>query len=364
MSTIILLLTSLLLLVLAWLMPTLGRPTLQFGVRVPADHAGDRVITAARGMYRRWMALAGGAVEIGAAGLAIGFGRPAWAAGVAVGAFGAVFLVFAAGYLGARHRILAAKQREGWYAGRRQGIAVDTSLHSEPEPVPWRWMLPALLVVVVTLVIGVVRYPAMPAMLASRYHADGATRHLVAKSVSVAFEPVFIQIGMTALILVLTLVIFRARPDIDAAAPATSARRHRIFLTRMAKGLFVLAASINLSMAVTAWFVWTGATSQPAVIAAPSLAGIVIVLTVAIRTGQEGSRVPVSTQEDPVPALVQRDDDALWRGGLVYVNPDDPAVFVPKRFGVGWAVNFGNWLAWILVVAIVGAIVAMLVLLD
>ncbi len=37
-----------------------------------------------------------------------------------------------------------------------------------------------------------------------------------------------------------------------------------------------------------------------------------------------------------------RDDDRYWIGGLFYNNPDDPAVFVPKRYGLGWTVNFGN----------------------
>ena len=39
---------------------------------------------------------------------------------------------------------------------------------------------------------------------------------------------------------------------------------------------------------------------------------------------------------------VYRDDDRYWVGGFFYNNPDDPAVFVPKRFGMGWTVNFGN----------------------
>jgi uncharacterized membrane protein len=27
---------------------------------------------------------------------------------------------------------------------------------------------------------------------------------------------------------------------------------------------------------------------------------------------------------------------------VIYDNRDDPAVFVPKRFGVGWTVNLGS----------------------
>src|SRR5437763_956836 len=37
-----------------------------------------------------------------------------------------------------------------------------------------------------------------------------------------------------------------------------------------------------------------------------------------------------------------RDDDRYWYGGFLYNNPDDPAMFVPKRFGLGWTLNFGH----------------------
>jgi uncharacterized membrane protein len=39
---------------------------------------------------------------------------------------------------------------------------------------------------------------------------------------------------------------------------------------------------------------------------------------------------------------IYRDDERYWVGGFFYNNPDDPAMFVPKRFGLGWTVNFGN----------------------
>ncbi len=39
---------------------------------------------------------------------------------------------------------------------------------------------------------------------------------------------------------------------------------------------------------------------------------------------------------------VFRDDERYWYGGVFYNNPDDPALFVPKRFGLGWTMNFGH----------------------
>lgn len=39
---------------------------------------------------------------------------------------------------------------------------------------------------------------------------------------------------------------------------------------------------------------------------------------------------------------IDRQDERYWRGGMIYYNPDDPDPFVPKRFGIGWTVNFAH----------------------
>lgn len=39
---------------------------------------------------------------------------------------------------------------------------------------------------------------------------------------------------------------------------------------------------------------------------------------------------------------------AHWRGGIFYVNPDDPALYVNKRFGIGYTLNFARPEAWVL----------------
>ncbi len=57
---------------------------------------------------------------------------------------------------------------------------------------------------------------------------------------------------------------------------------------------------------------------------------------------------------------VFRDDDRYWYGGFFYNNPDDPALFVPKRFGLGWTMNFGHPRSKLV---LIGLLVGMLVLL-
>lgn len=40
-----------------------------------------------------------------------------------------------------------------------------------------------------------------------------------------------------------------------------------------------------------------------------------------------------------------------WRG-LLYVNPADPRLVVPKRMGIGWTFNFAKPIAWVILVAL------------
>lgn len=40
-------------------------------------------------------------------------------------------------------------------------------------------------------------------------------------------------------------------------------------------------------------------------------------------------------------------DESHWKAGLIYFNRDDAALFVPKRTGLGWTLNFAQPGAWL-----------------
>jgi uncharacterized membrane protein len=48
-----------------------------------------------------------------------------------------------------------------------------------------------------------------------------------------------------------------------------------------------------------------------------------------------------------------------WKWGLVYVNPDDPTLFVRKRLGYGYTLNFGRRAAWLALALILAAPIAL-----
>jgi uncharacterized membrane protein len=76
----------------------------------------------------------------------------------------------------------------------------------------------------------------------------------------------------------------------------------------------------------------------------------IITSVTAISTGQGGSRLKDKTIETF--EEMNRDDDKYWKFGLIYFNKEDPSIFVEKRFGVGFTMNFANPIAVILIVAL------------
>jgi len=73
------------------------------------------------------------------------------------------------------------------------------------------------------------------------------------------------------------------------------------------------------------------------------ICGVLIAIVLVLFWHPQRSRTKASTPSDRHPTFAGfRDDDRYWYGGFFYNNPDDPALFVPKRYGLGWTMNFGH----------------------
>jgi len=48
-----------------------------------------------------------------------------------------------------------------------------------------------------------------------------------------------------------------------------------------------------------------------------------------------------------------RTADHYWKAGLIYVNRDDPVLFIEKRSGLGYTLNFGRAGTWLIIAALI-----------
>jgi len=338
--------------------PAVTRPTLQFGVRVPTAHIGAAVIRQERRAYF-WRSAA---VAVCCAALAIifsGSGSRWLPRGILLlevaADMGCVWL--------ARRKIIAVKTTEGWFAGLRQTVVADTSWRTQPQPFPVRWLIPAISVIATTFLIGVTRYPQLPAHLASGLATLGGRG--VPRSPASAFAPVIAQLYVTAVWTGLLVLIHRSRPDIDAADPAASLRRYRRLLNGCTRAVLTLLALLDLTFLLAALQLWQlyhlhgGSSLLPLL---PAAAGLSILIAVGLRAGRARSHAAGGGQPPGQITAVGRDDDRLWKAGLVYINRTDPAVMVTTRIGVGWTFNLGNPVAWLIIGMIIAPVAGLTVI--
>jgi uncharacterized membrane protein len=324
-------------------LPALSRPTLQFGVRVPRERAGAPVIRRERRAYY-WRTAAIAACCTVAAVTVQGYAS--WVPRIIL------LPELAAGYgcfCIARRKIAAVKNADNWFAGLRQTVVTDTSWRTDPPRFPVRWLMPALIVIAVTVTVGALRYPGLPA------HIVTGSGHRVPKS-AVSVLIVAGQLYFTLVYSGLMLIVHRSRPDIEAADPVASTLRYRRFLGAFTRALLTMAALADASLLLIAlrdWQVYRLADAGRMLPVLPFVAGVLLLAAVAARTGQGGSRLNGNVRGLALAAGTDRDDDRFWKGGLLYVNRDDPALVVGARFGFGWALNFGNPVAWLLIAGFV-----------
>jgi uncharacterized membrane protein len=326
------------------LMPAVTRPTLQFGIRVPRERAGAPIIGRERRAYY-WRTAAIG-VCCSLVAVALQGHWPWWLTRL-------ILVPELAAGLGcfwvARRKIAAIKNADGWFAGLRQTVVADTSWRTDPPRFPVRWLIPALAVIAATVAVGALRYPALPAYIVT------GSGHRVPKS-AVTVLIVAGQLYFTTVYSGLMLIVHRSRPDIEAADPAASTLRYRRFLAAITRALLTLAALVDASLLLIAlpdWQVYRLSGIGRALPVLPFAAGVLLLGAVAARTGQGGSRLNGNVRGLARRAGTDRDDDQFWKAGLLYVNRDDPALVVGARFGVGWALNFGKPVAWLLIAGFV-----------
>lgn len=87
-------------------------------------------------------------------------------------------------------------------------------------------------------------------------------------------------------------------------------------------------------------------TGTPGLIVNITLVLLILVFPVAMLRGRHYSRPGRPDEGDQTP-------DECWKLGMIYFNPADRAVWVEKRFGIGYTLNFARPAAWAIMAAFI-----------
>lgn len=260
-----------------------------------------------------------------------------------------------------RRRVSALKRSEGWGVRGRQAVA-SVAEEDLPGAIPLAWDLVYAPVILGTVCLGLVLYPGMPEQLPM--HADfmGNVNSYVPKTLGSAIGfPVAIETFTVACFVFAHWTILRSKHPVDPGAPATSALAYGLFAHAQSVLLLVMGVLVSggtglLFLLSSAGFIGLGQAGLGIMMLCVPLAIGGVVLSVTY--GQAGSRVFRRMRDG---GELLSDDDEHWKLGVLYVNQEDASVFLPKRFGFGWTLNFARPAAWAIVVGFVVLTVAFVV---
>ena len=247
-----------------------------------------------------------------------------------------------------RKRVEAIKREEGWKAERDEAVAL-IGFEESPVPPSLAWNVVYVPIVLITLAIGLALYPSTPDLVPTHFDFAGNVNQWTPKGPALIAFPLLFEVFMAVCFIFSHWMTIRSKKDIDPARPAISAYAYGAFARAECILLLVGGSVLTAVLGIVMILMMTEILSMPVTIALIIVTTLVFVgatIAIPIVYGQSGSRLVKRLEEN---GDIIADNDEHWKAGIFYWNKDDASLFLPKRFGVGWTMNWARPAAWLIV---------------
>ncbi|MFC5604377.1 DUF1648 domain-containing protein [Sporosarcina koreensis] len=334
--------------------PYLLKKTIVFGVTIPEGHTDDRTLATYKKTYSATIFL------IGIAGL---LAYLIWGLGnqlqenqiVFTGLilqFG-ILLISMGLYLYFHIKTMKRKREHKWGETLKRVRVADLTSRSNDEMLPN--LMFALPMVITLGLIGysATQYGAMPEMIPTHWGPNGQPDAFTKKNPFSIIASLLILLIIQGMMLAINASTKKSGVKLNAARRSTSRFQQLSFRKYTSWLLFLTSISMTVLFGFLQLTTIHGDLGGPILMMVMPLGFLFIILLAtavyAFKVGQGGSRVQLEMDEEPIDGVTDYDDDDYWKAGVFYVNKNDPSIFVEKRFGVGWTLNFGNPIGYFII---------------
>ncbi|MBM3498201.1 MAG: DUF1648 domain-containing protein [Armatimonadetes bacterium] len=228
----------------------------------------------------------------------------------------------------------------------------------------WRFVSPSVEVLLlggllVLLGLTVWRYPALPERIPIHWNAAGQADGWTSKSPWPLASLLVMLAFMHGMLLALVVGMGQLRVRLPAQRAEEYREARERYLRVSAQGMNALRIGILVMFSGIIWASVFGIERQAEGVAPPGMTmvwiGTAILLLSIVWLIARGVQVRREMREIAGPGMLESAaPTAGWVWGMFYCNRDDPSLWVEKRLGIGWTVNFAHRAAWVIVGLAVG----------
>ena len=221
---------------------------------------------------------------------------------------------------------------------KKTNVILDTDFINEKNIIIKKYSIYFLIPYIITILVSIyvaTKYNSLPDIIPTHWGITGMADAYSPKSVFSVFSTVLMSVGVGIIIYISSVQSLKSRAKLNTENIPESKIAHLYYLNKLAitflvlnigcQVLFIsiLIATVNAG-SINTYIMW------PTTIA---IIGAAIYQTYLYYKSPSKSKTAVYSVDD---------DDNNWIFGTFYNNPNDPSLFVQKRFGVGWTINIGS----------------------
>ena len=247
-----------------------------------------------------------------------------------------------------RKKVKAIKREEGWRAERDEAVAL-IGFEEAPAPLSLAWNVVYVPIVLITLALGLALYPSTPDLVPTHIDFAGNVNQWTPKGTALIAFPLLVEVFMAACFIFSHWMTIRSKKDVDPARPAISAYAYGAFARAECILLLVSGSVLTAVLGIVMILMMTETLSMLVTMVLIIVATLVFVgamIAFSVVYGQSGSRLVKRLEEN---GGIIADNDEHWKAGIFYWNKGDASLILPKRFGVGWTMNWARPAAWLIV---------------
>ncbi|WCH47939.1 DUF1648 domain-containing protein [Lysinibacillus sp. OF-1] len=325
------------------MVPYIVRETIVFGVTVPDQHIKHLALAK---LKKQYVQLVGGSGIVFLIIMLMCYNRLASSEStqsiVLLSCLFSMLTVSMVLYWINHHKVSTLKRQEQWGVNIKQVRAVDLTARSRDAMIPWTFFAVPIGIAVFLIIYTLLHYDLMPNDIAVHWGPSGEADAWRNKTYFTAISLPLVMLMMQCMMWGITDSIKRSAIKLAVNRKAESLEDQ--LKTRKYMSWKILLMSYALTILLT---VLQLSNIYPSMIVGYKLLPVFI-LFLAVVLGSlfiyilKKRKHRVRYEDNVDSQVMDVDEDRYWKGGLIYMNRQDPSVFVEKRFGVGWTMNLAN----------------------